>query len=120
MSAHGQDGGGGGALTEGGPPLYPLQTQIIVLGECAFPMAGLQESGHSEIARDAHACARFPNGRSAGIVLHGSEVPFSRMVGRIVLHGSEVPFSRMVGRIVLHGSEVPFPRMVGRIVLLTD
>ena len=41
------------------------------------------------------------------------------MVGRIVLHGSEVPFSRMVGRIVLHGSEVPFSRMVGRIVLHT-
>ena len=39
---------------------------------------------------------------------------------RIMLHGSEVPFSRMVGGIVLHGSEVPFSRMVGRIVLLTD
>ena len=25
---------------------------------------------------------------------------------RIILHGSELPFSRMVGRIVLHGSEV--------------
>ena len=28
----------------------------------AFPMAAWPH-GHSEIARDAHACARFPNGR---------------------------------------------------------
>ena len=30
----------------------------------AVPRAGLQR-GLSEIARDAHACARFPNGRAA-------------------------------------------------------
>ena len=41
---------------------------------------------------------------------------FFLVVGRIVLHGSEVPISRMVGLIVLHGSEVPFSRMLGRIV----
>jgi hypothetical protein len=52
-------------------------------------------------------------------VLHGSEAPFPRMVGRLVLHGSEVPFPRMVGRLVLRGSEVPFPRMVGRLVCYT-
>ena len=50
-----------------------------------------------------HSAAAARDGGARGrIVLHGFEVPFSRMVGRIVLHGSEVPFSRMVGRIVLH------------------
>ena len=28
-----------------------------------------------------------------------------RIVGRLLLHGSEVPFSRMVGRLVLHVAE---------------
>merc|ERR1712091_775998 len=74
---------------DGGPAIRrsrEMRMQVL-----AFPMAG-RWSGHSEIARDAHACARFPNGRTV-VRPFGSPAGMHVLAFRVVSllrHNSEI------------------------------